>query len=147
MYAEEPAVFLRNKRFAAMRTEEPKRCSYYFSGRESLTTDFTLILTVAAIIIIEIKMGGTAERTDGILRDGFSVTALNGFDRFTILPVIVLKKELPVLFNKGFDDRKLINLKFLIYGRMRIIESPLFQGDISANKVNKPADLLMLVLN
>jgi hypothetical protein len=40
-----------------------------------------------------------------------------------------------VLFDKGFNDRKFINFEFLIFGRMRIIESPLFKRDISADKI------------
>ena len=42
---------------------------------------------------------------------------------------------------------ELINLEFLIFGRMGIIEDPLLKGNISADKIKKPADLFMLVLN
>ena len=72
---------------------------------------------------------------DGIFRNGFTITALNWFDRLTVFPLVVLKKELPVLFDKGFDDRKLIDFKFLIFWRMGIIKSPLFERNISANKI------------
>lgn len=57
--------------------------------------------------------------------------------RFAILLLRVLKKEFPVLFDKGFDNRKLINLKLLILWRMGIVESPLFEWNISADKVNE----------
>ena len=46
--------------------------------------------------------------------DLLTITTLNRFNRLSIFPLIVFEKELPVLFDKGFDDRKLINLKFLI---------------------------------
>ena len=42
---------------------------------------------------------------------------------------------------------ELINLEFLIFGRMGVIEDPLLKGNISADKIKKPADLFMLVLN
>lgn len=45
------------------------------------------------------------------------------------------------------DQREFINLEFLIFWRMGIIESPLLKRDISANKVNKPAVLLVKILN
>jgi len=35
----------------------------------------------------------------------------------------------------------------LIFGRMGVIEDPLLKGNISADKIKKPADLFMLVLN
>ena len=60
---------------------------------------------------------------------------MNRLEWFTILPVIVFEKELPVLLDKGFDDREFIHFKFLVLWRMGIIESPLFERDISADKI------------
>ena len=147
MNAKEFTVFLGNECIAAMRAGEAEWSGNIFARREGLSTDFTLKLTVAAVVIVYVMMRRTAKRADGIIRNGSAVTTLNWSHRFTILPLIVFKKELPVLFDKGFDNGKLIDLKFLILWRMGIIESPLFQRNISADKVNKPADLLMLVLN
>lgn len=76
-----------------------------------------------------------AQRAYGIIRDGFSVPALNGLQGLMIFPLIVFKEELPVLFDKGFNDRKFIYFEFLIFGRMGIIERPLFERDISADKI------------
>ena len=67
--------------------------------------------------------------------DGFSVPALKGRQGDMMLPHIVFKEELPVLFDKGFNDRKFIYFEFLIFGRMGIIERPLFERDISADKI------------
>lgn len=53
---------------------------------------------------------------------------------FIVLPLIVFKTKLPVLLDKGFDDRKHINFKFLIFGRMGIIKSLLFERSIFVNK-------------
>jgi hypothetical protein len=53
---------------------------------------------------------------------------------------------IPILFVRD-DFGKLIYFEFLILWRMGIIKSPLPERDISANKVNKPTNLFMLVLN
>lgn len=135
MYAEEIAVFFLNEGISTVRTGKAKRCCNDFTGAEGLTTDFTLVLTVTAIIVIDVVMWSPTQRADGIFRNGFSITSLNWFDRLTVFPLVVFKKKLPVLLDKGFDDRKLINLKFLILWRMGIIKSPLFERNISANKI------------
>ena len=69
--------------------------------------------------------------------NGFVVTLL--IVRDEILPV-------PFLF-VGYDFGKLINLELLILWRVGIIKRPLLERDVSTDKVNKPADLFMLVLN
>ena len=66
-----------------------------------------------------------------------------------VIAMLVIRDEIlpvPVLLI-GYDFRKLINLEFLVLWRMGIVKSPLFERDISTNKINKPADLFMLVLN
>ena len=118
-----------------------------FTGAEGLTTDFALVLSVATIIVIDVMVRSTTQRADGILGNGFAVTTLNRLNWFAVFPVIVFQKELLVLFDKRFYNRELVNLKLLVLWRVRIIESPLFQRYISANKVNKPAVLLVKVLN
>ena len=45
------------------------------------------------------------------------------------------------------DFWKFVHFELLIFWRMGIIESPLLKRDISANKVNKPAVLLIKILN
>ena len=52
-----------------------------------------------------------------------------------IFPLIVFKEKLPILFDKSFDNRKFIHFELLIFGRMGIIECPLFERDISADKI------------
>ena len=147
VYTEELAVFFGNQGIAAMRTDKADRSCNHFSRCESLTTDLALVLTIATIIVIDEKMGSTTQRADGILGNGFAVATLNRLNWFAVFPVIVFQKELPVLFDKRFYNRELVNLKLLVLWRVRIIESPLFQRYISANKVNKPAVLLVKVLN
>ena len=135
MNTKEFTVFLGNKCVATMRTGKPARCCNNFTGAKGLTTDFTLVLAVAAIVIVEEMVGSTTQRTDSILRNGFAVATLNRLNGLAILPQIVLQKELPVLFDKGFNDRELVDFEFLILGRMGIIESPLFKRNISADKI------------
>jgi hypothetical protein len=75
-------------------------------------------------------------------------TAKNRLNRFMVtLPVVGNKIfPIPLLFIRD-DFWKLIYFEFLILWRMGIIKSPLPERDVSANKVNKPANLFMLVLN
>ena len=135
MDTEEFTIFFSNERMSTVRAGKAKRRSNIFTGSKSLTTDLTLILTITAIVVIDVMMGSTAQRANSIFGDGFAVTSLNGFDRLTILPQIVFKKELPVLFDKSFENRKFIHFEFLIFGRMGIVESPLFKWNISADKI------------
>ena len=60
--------------------------------------------------------------------------------------MIVFEEKLPVLSDKGFDDRKFINFKFLVFGGMGLIKGPLFKRDISADKVEQPAIHMIKVL-
>lgn len=114
MNTEEFTVFLGSGCVAAMRTGKPERCCNHFAGAEDLTTDFALMLTVAAIVVVDAMVRRSTQRADGIFGNGFTIATLNGFDRLAVLPLIVFEKELPVLFDTGFDDREIINFKFLI---------------------------------
>ena len=118
-----------------MRAGKTEWCSHNFPGTEGLATDFALILTISAIVIVNEMVRSTAERTDGVLRNGFTIFTLDRLWLFSILPFIVFEKELPILFDERFYDRKLVNFKLLVLWRMGIIESPLFKRNISANKI------------
>ena len=94
-------------------------------------------------------MWGSTERTYRIFGNSAGFTFL-GFDRFdglAIAEAVVLVPELPILFDEGLDDGKLIGEKLLIFVAVEFVMRPLFQRNISADKENKPADLLMLFLN
>ena len=56
MYAEELAVFFWNEGISAVRAGKAKRCCNDFAGAEGLSTDFTLVLTVTAIIVVNVVM-------------------------------------------------------------------------------------------
>lgn len=140
-------VFLWGEGMAAVGTHEPDRGSDLFAGDECLTTDFALILPVAAVVVIDIQVGSPAEGTDSIFGDGFAVTALNRFDRLTVFPLVVFKKELPVLPDERLDDGQSVDGEFLEFRGMGVIESPLLERDVSADKMNQPTVLLIKVLN
>ena len=98
---------------------------------------------IPSLILLDIMLPGedgldilTRIRADKATADvPVIITASNRFERLTIFPVIVFKKELPVLFDKWFNNRKFIHFEFLIFRRMGIIECPLFERDISADKI------------
>ena len=120
---------------SAVRPQKAHRDSCGITGREGLLTDFTLILLITAIIVVNEMMGCTTQRTYSIFWNTFSISVLYWFQRLVIFPLIVFKEKLPILFDKSFDNRKFIHFEFLIFGRMGIIESPLFKRNISADKV------------
>ena len=135
MYTEKFTVFLWRKCVPAVRAAKAKRSGNDFTGSEGLSTNFALILTIAAVVIVDVMMRSPTKRTYDVFRNGSSITTLNRFDRFSVFPKIVFEKELPVLLDKSFNDRKLINLKFLICRGIGIVKGPLFERYISANKV------------
>ena len=114
-----------------------------FAGNESLAADFALVLAIAAVIIVDVLVRGATERTEDIFRDRPAITSLDGLKGLAILPEIVFKEELPVLFDEGFNHRELVDLEFLILRGEGIIRSPLFERDISADEADQPAVLLV----
>ena len=135
MDAEKLPVFFRNHGMTTMRADQSDRSCSVFTRRKSVTADFALKLTVAAIVVVYKMVRGTAYRTEDILGDGFTIPTLDRSESFSVFPLIVFEKELPVLFDKCFDNRELINLKLLILWGMGIIECPLFERNISADKI------------
>ena len=128
---------------STVRAQKSQGISDRITGREGLSTDFALILSVSAIVVVDEMMRSTTQRAYSVYWNTFSIAALYWFQMLVIFPEIVFKEKLPVLF----DNRKFIHFEFLIFGRKGIIESPLFKRNVFADKIKKPADLLMLVLN
>ena len=73
--------------------------------------------------------------------------SLDRLENIVVAKFIVFNPELPVLFDKRFDDRKPVSGKFLVLGAMYFIMSPLFKWYISADEENKPANSVVLFLN
>ena len=145
--AEELPVLLWDKGVSTIRAPKADRRGNHLPGDEGLSTDFALVLPVAAIIIVEIVVWSATEGTDDILGNGFPVAPLNGSDGFAILPEIVFQEKLPVLFEEGLDDRESVSGEFVVFRGMGIIKGPLLERDISADKVQEPANSLVLFLN
>lgn len=90
------------------------------------------------------------EYTHGIFRNGTGLTFVRFdwlFHGFSVTESVVLVPEFPVLYDEGLDDRKLISEEFLVLRAADLVMNPLFQRNISEDKENKPADLLILFLN
>ena len=135
MHNEVFAMLFCFKTVITVRTKKTHWSRDIFTCDKGLTTDFALVLTVATIVIVKVMMWSSTERTDGIFGDGFPISTLHRFYGFTILPLVVFEKELPVLFDEWFYDWELVYFELLVLWRMRIIESPLFERNVSANKI------------
>ena len=147
MDAEKLPVLIRDEGVAAVRAYKAERRGDNLAGDKGLPTDFALELPIAAIIIVEIVVRCPTKRTEGIFRDGFTIAALNGCDRFAVFPEIVLQKELPILFDERFDEREAVGGELLVLRGVGIIEGPLSEGNISADEIQEPADSIILFLN
>ena len=101
-----------------------------------------------SIVPHEIVHRGVTGRAGTVLRDITLYSAEYRTYGFVIALLVIRDEILPVpVLLIGYDFRKLINLELLVLRRMGIIKSPLLERDVSTDKVNKPADLFMLVLN
>ena len=143
------ALFFRDQRFTAMGTPEGEVLGEaVFVRRKVGIANLAFKLPGLAVIAVKIRPRGTAGRAGAVLRD---VTFFASGDRFYLNIVAVFKvrdEETPVPFMMNdLDFWKLVHSKFLIVWRMRIIKSPLLEGDISADKVYQPAVLLIKILN
>ena len=112
-------------------------------------TDFTTYLTsLSAIIPGQIRFGsitGRAGAVIGYITFGSAEYRLYGF----AVTLFVVRNEVipfPILF-MGNDAGKYIYFEFLIFRGMRIVKRPLFQRDISADKIQKLTDYFLLVFD
>ncbi len=72
---------------------------------------------------------------------------LDWFYGFAVAEEVIFVPNLPVLFEEWFDDRELIREELLIFRAVEFIMSPLLKRNVSANKKNEPANLLILFMN
>lgn len=114
-----------------------------------MPADLALELSAAAGVVIEIVMRGATERADGICWNvtGFPFVWLNKFNGSAVAEEVVFVPELPVLLEERFDDREFIRKELLIFRAVEFLMGPLFERDVSTEKENEPADLLILFLN
>ena len=145
--AEEPPVLFRDKGVSTVRAHETDWGGNNLPSDKRLSTDLALVLSVAAIIIVEIVVRCPTKRTEGIFRDGFTIATLNGSDGFAVLPEIVFKDKLPVLFDERLEEREGVGSKLLVFRGVGTIKGPLLEWNIFADKVQEPADSFVLFLN
>lgn len=143
------AVFDRLEGVSAVRALEFERGDYLFSGHKGLAADLAHKLAATAGVIVDILVWCTAERAYGIRgnRAWLAFVRLDWFYGFAVAETIVFVPELPILLDERLDNRQLIRKELLIFWAVEFIMSPLLERNISADKKNKPADLLILFLN
>ena len=142
------AVFLMSQRVIAVRAFEGVGLwKTVFFRRECGGAYFAQDLSFWTIILVEIRLWSIATWTATVVINITFRTAADRFDFLAILPFEVRNVVFVIPFFVIDYFWELINLEFLIFGRMGIIEDPLLKGNISADKIKKPADLFMLVLN
>jgi hypothetical protein len=149
---EELPAFDRNEGIAAEGTAEDHVLFDRIGiGRESVAADLAEKLAFIAVVFVEVDHGSTASGTADVFQNVTVLTALDRLKLFTILPAVVLEKILPVPTLRGradiAEDRRFIDLVFLVLGRVGIIKGPLPERDISADKIDQPAVLLIKLLN
>ena len=103
---------------------------------KGMGADSTLELTFATIVIIDIFMSGATTRTDGICRNVTIGILANGnrLNQFIVAFVEVFDEFLIVELFALDDYWGLVYFKFLVLRRVGVIESPLFERYIFADK-------------
>ena len=130
------AVFLVNQRVIAVRAfQGVGLCKTVFIRRECSGAYFAQDLSLRAVILVEIRFWSIAAGTGARIVDITCGPAMDRFDFLAILPLDVRDVIVVVPFLVIDDLWKFINFELLILWRMRIIESPFFERDISTDKI------------
>ena len=124
------------ERVPAMRTSKFQRRKAIVLWRKFGIADFTKNLTFRTIVFIEKWFRCITARTGTMLGNIAFGTSMNGLNFLTIAFFIVRKKVfvIPTL-SKISEERKLVYFVFLIAWRVRVIKCPLFEREISTNKL------------
>ena len=120
---------------STVRTKQMELGNILFAIMKCTVTNLTLILTIAAVIVIDILMWSVAKWANNSFGNIPAVTAIDRLDGIAISFTVVFDKESIILFDRFKDYGKLINLKLLILRRLRIVKSKLLKGNKSANKI------------
>lgn len=130
-----PALF-GNQGVAAVRAAQLYGGEAVFLLRKLCVADFTGELSFCPVVLIEVRLWCFAAGTGTVFRDVAFRTAPDGTDLFPVA-FFKVRDQLfvrPVLAEIS-NERKFINLVFLVFGGMGIIKRPLFERDISADKI------------
>ena len=142
------AVFFGKQSVSTVRTAQFHGREAVLVRGESCSTDFTEKLVFGAVVFVEKRLRGITAGTGAVIGDVTFRAAADGSDLLTIA-LFKVRDEIfvsPVLPEVG-NKREFINLELLVLRGMGIIKSPLFEGDVSADKSNQPAVLLIKGLN
>lgn len=145
----ELTVFDRDERVAAEGTADLELFTESgLAGGKPFSADFALVLTMAAVVPVEVIGRSSAARAPKVLGD---VTVLPSFDRgkdTSVMGALILFPEMLPVFMTGRNDlREDVRFELFVLRRVGIIVRPLLQRDISADKGKKPAVLLVKRLN
>ena len=111
---------------------------------EQFTADLAQILPFGTVVSVEILNRSSTAGAVKILRN-FSISPTpDRFELAAVMAALVLQAEmLPVLVSGRDDLGKGVRLELFVLRRVRVIEGPLFQRYVSADKGEKPAILLV----
>ena len=141
-------LFLWDEGVAAVRAAQLHGREAAFSRGEPGVTDLAQHLPFGAVVFVEVGHGCVTAGTGAVLWNVALRAAVYGTDLFAIA-FFDVGDEFPVspsLPEVG-DEGELVNLELLVFWGMGIVKSPLFKRDISADKINQPAVLLVKRLN
>lgn len=129
--------FFSHKSFPAMRTAKGElfRKAVFFRG-EVGAADLTAELPGFAVVAVEIRFGSTAGRATAVIGDVTGFAPDDGPDILIIAMLEVRDEELPVpVMLVELDPWKFIDLELLVFRGMGVIKRPLFEWDVSADKI------------
>ena len=99
--------------------------------------DFAKDLTFGAVVFVEISLWCVTSWAFTVVRDvalGSPMNGLYGLVGILITPFQVLREVMVIPRLNMKNQREFINLKLLILWRLGVIESPLFQRQVFAEK-------------
>ena len=141
-------VFFGDEGISAVRTPQLQGREAAFGGGKPGSTDLAEELAFGAVILVKERFGGITAWAGAVVRDIAFRTASDGADLLTVAFFVVGDEIFvsPVLAEVS-NQRKFIDPKLLVFRGMGIIKSPLLEWDISADKIDQPAVLLIKILN
>ena len=111
-------------------------CETTFAWGKFCIADFAHHLSFGTIVTVKVIVWSSATRADRVLRNTTGRTAAYRFD-FLVVSFFVVRNQVfvsPLLFEVS-NQREFINFEFLIFGRVRIVKSPLLKRKVSTNKI------------
>ena len=114
---------------------------------KSGTADFAEELSLGTVIAVQVSRGGIAARAGAVRRDIGISAAPDRHDFFTITPFEIRDEILIVPNFPDNNSGKFVNFIFLVFRRLGIFVSPLSEWNVTADKIDQPAVLLIKILN